>query len=712
MAFYQGTREKEQSTLSAMEGQARQNLAKARGAKMAGGELMAPQGGANTGSLLMGSGSQRSTRNREAYGHFRSWVYVCVDAIARRLAGQDLMAGEIEGAEANPENDRARRLNHKSKKLVYPPERGLAVPKSTLKYVGQNQQLSVFESHPALDLLARPNAVQRKFEFLYMSAANLLLTGECYWVGMGGSEAEGEDGEVWAVPTAWMTPIHDGNLFSSYKLQVSGQAVAKDIPADMVARTYFADPADLKSAYSPLRAILQAIRVDDYIQESQEQMFERGINPNLIVTVGRVRGEDGTLTDRRPVLSGPNRRQIIRAIREIWNQTVSTGDPAILDGLIESVHKLHNTPQEMDWPGSGEIVKKRVMQGFKVNPIVVGEVTAGNRAQAIEAEKNFCSNAVNPFEFVTTLYGRPAYWERDPTPLLAPFFIVFFGLCVSDGGYGVTLAAVSFFLMKKMQPGGGRQLMKLLMMGGISTAVVGAVTGGWFGIDQSIMPEWLKSAIVMNPLEEPMKMLNVVFILGIVQVMAGLIIKMVADIQEGRWLDGILDQLLWVFFLALLVPLGYSFILGGSVPADVAAFCGKGAMAAGALVVLTGARKNRNPVMKVLGGVLKLYDIVGYFGDVLSYARLLALGLATGAIAMAINGVAEMASGIPIVGPVAAVVVLIGGHLFNLAVNCLGGFVHSARLQYLEFFSKFFTGGGRAFQPFSVEKRYSITKKE
>ena len=322
------------------------------------------------------------------------------------------------------------------------------------------------------------------------------------------------------------------------------------------------------------------------------------------------------------------------------------------------------------------------------------------------------SSAVNPFEFVTTLYGRPAYSERDPTPLLAPFFIVFFGLCVSDGGYGLTLAAVSFFLMTKMRPGGGRQLMKLLMMGGISTAVVGAVTGGWFGIEQSIMPGWLQSAIVMNPLAEPMKMLNVVFILGIVQIMTGLIIKMVADIRDGRWIDGILDQLLWVLFLAVLVPLGYSFILGGSVPDGVMAISGKAAMVAGALVVLTGARKNKNPIMKILGGVLKLYDIVGYFGDVLSYARLLALGLATGAIAMAINGVAEMASGIPVVGPVAVVLILIGGHLFNLAVNCLGGFVHSARLQYLEFFSKFFTGGGHAFQPFSVEKRYSVTRKE
>ena len=114
--------------------------------------------------------------------------------------------------------------------------------------------------------------------------------------------------------------------------------------------------------------------------------------------------------------------------------------------------------------------------------------------------------------------------------------------------------------------------------------------------------------------------------------------------------------------------------------------------------------------MKVLGGVLKLYDVVGYFGDVLSYARLLALGLATGAIAMAINGVAEMAMGIPFVGPVAAVVILVGGHLFNLAVNCLGGFVHSARLQYLEFFSKFFTGGGRAFEPFRVQRRYSMIR--
>lgn len=320
------------------------------------------------------------------------------------------------------------------------------------------------------------------------------------------------------------------------------------------------------------------------------------------------------------------------------------------------------------------------------------------------------SAVVTPFEFVTTLYGRPVYWEFDPTPLLAPFFIVFFGLCVSDGGYGLILAALSFVLMRKMQPGGGRKLMQLLLMGGLATAAVGAVTGGWFGIDPGIMPQWLRNAIVLNPLEEPMKMLNVVFIVGLVQIFTGLAIKMVAEFRDGRWLDGILDRLVWIVFLSFLVPLGYDFILGGEVPESVAEMSSRGAMIMGLVVVTTGARKNKNPVMKVLGGVLKLYDVVGYFGDVLSYARLLALGLATGAIAMAINGVAEMAMGIPFAGPVAAVIILIGGHLFNLAVNCLGGFVHSGRLQYLEYFSKFFQGGGRAFTPFKVEKRYSVVR--
>jgi V/A-type H+-transporting ATPase subunit I len=115
--------------------------------------------------------------------------------------------------------------------------------------------------------------------------------------------------------------------------------------------------------------------------------------------------------------------------------------------------------------------------------------------------------------------------------------------------------------------------------------------------------------------------------------------------------------------------------------------------------------------MKVLGGLIKFYDVVGYFGDVLSYARLLALGLATSAIALAVNDIAAMVKGMPYyIGYIAMVVILIGGHLFNLAVNTLGSFVHSARLQYLEFFGKFFHGGGVEFKPFKSERKYSVLK--
>ena len=110
-------------------------------------------------------------------------------------------------------------------------------------------------------------------------------------------------------------------------------------------------------------------------------------------------------------------------------------------------------------------------------------------------------------------------------------------------------------------------------------------------------------------------------------------------------------------------------------------------------------------------GLLKFYDIVGYFGDVLSYARLLALGLATSAIALAINGIAAMVKGLPFyTGYIAFVLVLIVGHAFNLAVNTLGAFVHSGRLQYLEFFSKFFAGGGREFRPFKSERKHTVTR--
>jgi V/A-type H+-transporting ATPase subunit I len=240
--------------------------------------------------------------------------------------------------------------------------------------------------------------------------------------------------------------------------------------------------------------------------------------------------------------------------------------------------------------------------------------------------------------------------------------------------------------------------------------VVGILAGGVFGMELGSVP-FLQKFVFVNPLKEPMKMLYISFLLGIVHILFGMGIKMFRKIRQGMVLDGIFDNLFWIIFLIFLAPLGFSGILDGDVPPAVMSWSARGSIIMAAAIFLTGGRKKSSFIMKILGGLAGFYDIVGYFGDVLSYARLLALGLATSAIAMAVNDIAGMVTGLPYyTGYIAMVLILAGGHLFNLAVNSLGGFVHSARLQYLEFFSKFFSGGGSQFKPFRSERRYSVIR--
>jgi V/A-type H+-transporting ATPase subunit I len=317
-----------------------------------------------------------------------------------------------------------------------------------------------------------------------------------------------------------------------------------------------------------------------------------------------------------------------------------------------------------------------------------------------------------PCEFVTTLYGRPSYREDDPTPMLAPFFILFFAMCLTDAGYGLTLAALSALIIWKFRPSGGaRKLFNLMFVGGVVTAVVGIIAGGIFGIGIESFPQWLRPFVLMDPLEEPMKMLNISFLMGIVHILFGIGIRMHANLRAGLVADALFDDLAWMIFIAALAPLGYVGILGGSAPPLLIRGATYISLGVAAVIFVTGGRRRKSLLMKALGGLVKFYDIVGYFGDVLSYARLLALGLATSAIALAVNNIASMVKGMPYyTGYIAMVLILVGGHMFNIAVNTLGSFVHSARLQYLEFFGKFFQGGGTEFKPFRSERKYSVLK--
>lgn len=338
---------------------------------------------------------------KASYAHFKNWVYVAVNAIAKRLSGQCVFVGEMRDASPNPQRMMSLRKTW-----------GDNVP-DRIRQKAALHEIDVIKDHPALDLITKPNPIQRKYEFIYLSAANLLITGESYWIG----GAYQDQIEMWAIPTSWIRPLHENGLFTGYIFKPPGNEEGIRLSPEQVARTYLPDPSDLKCAYSPLHAIIGASTTDTYLQDTQEEMFARGVHPNLMITIGRSVGPDGRLTDRKPVLTGWQRRQLIKSVREIWGNTVNRGDPAIIDGLIESVHKLQATPQEMDFLKSGEVVKQRVLQAYAINPIVLGELQGGNRAQAIEADKQFTVQAVNPVggafsetmtDFIGPLYDRPS----------------------------------------------------------------------------------------------------------------------------------------------------------------------------------------------------------------------------------------------------------------------------------------------------------------
>lgn len=313
---------------------------------------------------------------------------------------------------------------------------------------------------------------------------------------------------------------------------------------------------------------------------------------------------------------------------------------------------------------------------------------------------------IEPFEVVTNIYGFPSYNEIDPTPLLAPFFFVFFGLALTDAGYGIVLTLLAFYALRKLDiPRPGTKLIRLLAYGGISTVIFGALTGGWFGDLFDFLPlaalrTFRDSLVLFNPIEQPLLMLVVSLALGITQVWFGISIKAYDAFRRGAVGEAIWEHAAWVFFIPALLFMA----LTGSGPL---APVGKQLALLGALWVVVGnARKQRCWLLKPFTGLYGLYNIIGYFSDTLSYARLLALGLATGVIASVVNQIAGLGRAIPVVGVLVAAGIIVGGHTFNLLINVLGSFIHSGRLQFVEFFTKFFEGGGRAFRPFRSETEF------
>lgn len=294
-----------------------------------------------------------------------------------------------------------------------------------------------------------------------------------------------------------------------------------------------------------------------------------------------------------------------------------------------------------------------------------------------------------PFEVVTSMYALPTPKEVDPTPLLTPFFLIFFGMMAADIGYGLVLFILTFFALKKMDLEGDlRKIVKLVMYCSIPTIFFGWMYGGFFGGVIPIKPLWV------DPVQEPMQVLVASIALGLVHLYVGLGVKAYQIIKSGKILDAFFDVGSWYMLLSGAIWL----FLGGGNTAKILAIAGA------ALILLTAGRENESIVGKFFGGVYGLYGVTGYIGDALSYARLLALGLASGLIGWSFNLLIGLFSG-PVVY-IAGPIIFLAGHTFNLAIGTLGTFVHTSRLQYLEFFGKFYEGGGKTFQPLKISNKF------
>ena len=309
----------------------------------------------------------------------------------------------------------------------------------------------------------------------------------------------------------------------------------------------------------------------------------------------------------------------------------------------------------------------------------------------------------DPYQMVTRLYGIPRYREIDPTPLLAPFLTMGFAICLTDAGYGIIVALISFFAMRKAS-GGNKNLFKILFIAGLTTLLVGALTGGWFGVSGDKLPSFLLKIRLLDPNVKQLTFLSLIVAFGYIQVLFGFIVKMYICFKERDWIGAICDQLTWVLCM-ILVPV-FILLRRSDAPSFISSVILIIILLCAFVILIFSGREIKNPAGRIGTGFFELYSrITGTFGDTLSYMRLFALGLATGIIASSINVIAGMLWTNP-VGKIGAVAVLLFGHPFNMVINSLGGFIHSTRLQFVEFFTKFYEGGGREFKPFKRRHEY------
>ena len=333
------------------------------------------------------------------------------------------------------------------------------------------------------------------------------------------------------------------------------------------------------------------------------------------------------------------------------------------------------------------------------------------------------------YEPVLASYGLPKHGKVDPTFLMSIFYVFFFGMMLSDAGYGLMMAIGCFVVLKKCprMGEGMKKMLNMFMWCGVSTTFWGIMFGGFFGdvIDvfattflgytgatPILKPLWF------NPLGQPMRLLIWCMLFGLIHLFTGLGIKGYEYLKEGDIVGFVSDIIAWYAFLIGLILILLPTDLFQNIaqmefnfPPIVAPIAKFLTFAGMIVIVLMSGRANKNWGLRIALGAYDIYGVTSWLSDVLSYSRLLALGLATGVIAQVINTMGSMFGGGPI-GLILFIIIFLVGTVLNFAINVLGAYVHTNRLQYVEFFGKFYDGGGEPFVPFEVKSKYVDVKEE
>ncbi len=326
------------------------------------------------------------------------------------------------------------------------------------------------------------------------------------------------------------------------------------------------------------------------------------------------------------------------------------------------------------------------------------------------------SSLVSPYEAITEMYSLPSYWCMDPNFFVSIFYFLFFGMMLSDAGFGLILLLGGLFMDKKMDlTPSARKLVRVITMGGLSALIWGAIFGSWFGdlipvVGRVFFNTEITVPQLIDPLKQAVLVMGLSMALGLVHIFVGMGLKGYLLVKRGRPWDALFDVGFWLLTLIGLVTILCAAIFFST--ESIVFKIGAGMAIAGAAgLVLTQGRDKKNPFMKVAGGVMSLYDVTGYLSDVLSYSRILALGLATGVIAQVVNIMGTLGGG-GILGLIVFIPVFLFGTALNLGINTLGSYVHTARLQYVEFFGKFYEAGGKPFMPLAAQTKYIVVTNE